>query len=301
MSTIQLMGNQESGVKMKQASDSWLLASGSSQSIPIQEIEQLQDSGTELTNSPIAGWVILLCLAAIVGGQIVYQRSRKPSSPDPNSTANSSVGEAGIHQDSGKLHFTQALQWVSYAKELERSQQYEAAVAVFDQGLRHHPQDFRLWHERGLVLAKLQRFEDAIQSYDRAYQLRPHDRDLAHERGDTLLELERYEEAIAAFNTYLQRAPGNPHILTDQGYALYHLKRYEEALEMFNQVLKSAERDRDSRIRAHYYQIESLRQLGQLDAALLSSQQAIKQYPEEFFKVQHEELQQQISIANNDI
>ncbi|MBF2029833.1 MAG: tetratricopeptide repeat protein [Oscillatoriales cyanobacterium C42_A2020_001] len=243
--------------------------------------EQSQDAAPFAPSAPAISWgIILLFVGVLIGRRI---RQQPPASEKGHSP----------HQ----LTFTQALQWVSYGKELERKEQYEAAIAVYDRGLNQHPNDFRLWHERGLALAKLQRFEQALESFNHAYALRPNDRDLAHERGDTLLQLEQFEQAIASFDRYLKYDPDSAHILADRGYALYRLDRYEEALRSLNQVLKVERRDRYSLIRAHYYQIESLRQLGQLEAALHSSQNAIAQHSDEHFVAQHQAIQQQISQA----
>jgi tetratricopeptide (TPR) repeat protein len=189
-----------------------------------------------------------------------------------------------------ELHFTQPLQWLGYGKDLESKKQFEAAIAVYDQAIQQHPQDHRLWHERGLMLAKRQQFEAAIASYDRAYQLNPSKRDLAHERGDALLELQRFEEAIASLDIYLRYEPNSAHVLGDRGFALYRLGRYEEALQIFEQILRMEKRDRPSIQHAHYYQIETLKQLNKLDAALQSAQKAMQLYPNDSFKAQHEEL-----------
>lgn len=241
-----------------------------------------QDSDAFSISAPTIGWSIaLLCLVVLIRRQM----KREQSLTDAISSKDT------INQPS----FTQALQWVSYAKELERNKQYEAAVSVYDQGLKQHPNDFRLWHERGLALAKLQNFEGALVSFNRAYELRPDNGDLAHERGDTLLQLGRFEEAIASFDIYLRYHPGNPHVLADRGYALSHLERFEEALVCLNQVLKTAKQDRTSLTQAHYCQIEVLRHLGQFDAALRSSQKAMKQYPDEHFETQHQFIRQQMT------
>jgi tetratricopeptide (TPR) repeat protein len=199
------------------------------------------------------------------------------------------------HLPLDQLPFTQPMQWVSYGKEREKAKQYDEAITIYDQGLIHYPDDFRLWHERGLALAKLQRFEEALVSYDRAQQLRPGQRDLEHERGDTLLQLGRYEEAVAAFDVYLRYSPGTTHILADRGYALCELGRYEEALRSLNAVLKTGQQDRVSLRQAYYYQIEALRQLGQFEAALCASEKAVKLYPGESFQSQQDRLRRQMS------
>ncbi|MCY7324152.1 MAG: tetratricopeptide repeat protein [Phormidesmis sp. CAN_BIN36] len=248
------------------------------------DYEMPQDSGI-LSASPIVGWgIVLILLGGVVGWQMTRQRR----------ALNQGVNHKRTEDAAIQPRFTQALQWIAYAKEQERSQHYDDAIATYSRGLSDFPDDFRLWHERGLLLAKLQRFESAIESYDRAYALQPKQRDLAHERGDALLQLKRYEEAIVSLDTFLRYSPGNAHVLTDRGYAFYQLDRFEEALQSLNQVLKTERRDRNSLVRAHYYQIETLRHLGRFETALRSSQEAIKQHPEELFKAQHDALRRQI-------
>jgi tetratricopeptide (TPR) repeat protein len=238
------------------------------------------------------GWGMALLLTAAITWLSRRSRNASAASGPVTSSKNQPTQEA-----LETLRFTQALQWVSYGKQLERAGQHEAALTIYEKGLSQHPQDFRLWHERGLVLAKLQRFEEALTSYDNAYQIRPHQRDLAHERGDTLLQLKQYEDAIASFDIFLAYAPNNTHILADRGYALFQLQRYEEALQSLNRALGSRQNDQQSMLYARYYQIETLRQLGQLEAALRSSQQALKQTTGEKFQQQYAALQEQISNA----
>lgn len=230
-------------------------------------------------NSPVVGWgIVLIAFGIALGSQALRKRrSQNPPALDP-------------HQP---LPFTQALQWLGYGKQLENAKNLEGAIAVYDQGLTQHPKDFRLWHERGLALAKHQRFEAAIESYDRAYQLRPDCRDLAHERGDALLQLGRYEDAIISLNLFLRYVPNSAHVLSDRGFALYKLGRYEEALRSLNAAIGSTQRDPNSLSYARYYQIECLRQLGQLSAALRACKEAIKQNPQ--FQAQYEAVQAQIS------
>ncbi len=228
-------------------------------------------------SSPLVGWgIVLIAFGIAAGSQAI--RSRRSHNPplDPDQP----------------LPFTQALQWLGHGKQLENAKDLEGAIAVYDQGLKQHPNDFRLWHERGLALAKHQRFEAAIESYDRAFALRPDCRDLAHERGDALLQLGRYEEAIVSLNLYLRCVPSSAHVLSDRGFALYQLGRYEESLRSLNAAIHSAERD-PNRNDARYYQIECLRQLGQLSAALQACETAIKQNPQ--FQAQYEAVQAQIA------
>ncbi len=184
----------------------------------------------------------------------------------------------------------QPLQWVNHAKRVERSGDYEAAVSLYDKALLQHPADFRLWHERGLLLAKLQRFDAAIASYDRAYELQPQQRDLAHERGDALLQMGRYSEAIDSFDVFLQYAPQNGHVLADRGFALMQLGCYQEALRSLERALHQRW-EPGVQVQARRYQIEALRRSGQLEAALAVAQLAVKQHPDRQFEAQYAALQ----------
>ncbi|HTL88690.1 MAG TPA: tetratricopeptide repeat protein [Leptolyngbya sp.] len=232
-------------------------------------------------NSPLVGWgIVLIAFGIALSFQALRKGRTPPASLDPYQP----------------LPFTQSLQWLGYGKQLENAKNLEGAIAVYDQGLEQHPHDFRLWHERGLALAKHQRFEAAIASYDQAYKLRPDCRDLAHERGDALLQLGRYEEAIVSLNGFLRYAPDSSHVLSDRGFALYQLGRYAEALRSLNAAIQSAQRDPNALNYARYYRIESLRQLGQLSAALEACQEAVKQNPQ--FQAQYEAVQAQILMSS---
>ena len=229
----------------------------------------------------LGGEITLLMLGSIVGWLVVRRR---------NSPKKRSLSTNRDTLDRNQPHFTQVLQFVASAKALEKSQQYDEAIAVYDRGLTDFPDDFRLWHERGLLLAKLQLFEAALSSYNRAYELKPHQPDLAHERGDALLQLKRYKEAIASFDIFLRYYPYNAHVLADKGYALYCLGQYEAALKVLNQALKHAFHDRNTSAYARFYQIESLLELRQFDAAKAASQKAMKLYPNEMLKSQQNKM-----------
>ncbi|MER3434961.1 MAG: hypothetical protein C4288_16470 [Leptolyngbya sp. ERB_1_1] len=229
-------------------------------------------------NSPIVGWGIVLIAFGIAVASQALRKGRSQTPPlDPYQL----------------LPFTQSLQWLGYGKQLENAKNLEGAIAVYEQGLKQHPHDFRLWHERGLALAKHQRFEAALESYDRAYALRPDCRDLAHERGDALLQLQRYEEAIGSLDLYLRYVPDSAHVLSDRGFALYQLGRYEEALRSLNATINYAVRDPNSLNYARYYQIECFRRLGQFSEALRACEAAVKRNPQ--FQAQYEAIQAEIA------
>jgi tetratricopeptide (TPR) repeat protein len=167
------------------------------------------------------------------------------------------------------------LQWLDRGQLLARLKRYPEAVENYDRGLAYHPDNFHLWHERGLTLARMQRFSEAVLSYNRAAEIQPHNHDLQHERGDTLLELERFEEAVVAFDRCLAHGQ-SAHILGDRGYALCRLGRYAEALEALS---LSCHLD-PKMAYTWYYKIEALLQLGQVETALETVEEALQRLPE---------------------
>jgi tetratricopeptide (TPR) repeat protein len=219
--------------------------------------------------APIVGGLILLAIGIMMGQKLGdWQRSQE----NPDAIA--------AEKQPQKQPFTQATHWIIYGKELEKKDEFAAAVDIYEQGLVHYPNNVRLWHEKGLALAKLQRFEAALDSYDRAYELNPKERDLAHERGDTLLQLKRYEEAIDSFDIYLRFDPKSTHIWADRGYALFHLDRYEEAVQSFEHVFSNKSEDPNSYTHrySYYYQIYALCHLDRLEEAFTTAKLAVQRY-----------------------
>jgi tetratricopeptide (TPR) repeat protein len=216
-------------------------------------------SNPTLLNPTTGGWLIFTLLAAITAYLWRNSSQRSPQSPAP----------------------TQLLRYIEAAKRYEYENNYKQAIATYEAGLEDYPNDYRLWHERGLAFAKLRQFKDAIASYDRAYALRPDLRDLAHERGDALLELDRYEDAIASLDIFLRYEPNSSHVWTDRGYALYRLGRYPEAVECLKraQSIKFSGQPGES-VRNRYYHIMALYYDGQIEAAKTAVTAARREHPD---------------------
>lgn len=248
--------------------------------LPVARSPQPSSSSSDSGLAVVGGVGLFVVLVGLV---VVRQWWRSPDADQPQLSPSA-------------LRFSQGMQWVAYGKSLERQKDYAGAIAVYDQGLAQHPNDFRLWHERGLAFAKAGQFEAALTSFDRAQALRPKNADLAHERGDTLLELQQYELAIASFDLCLKFQPDNAHILADKGYALVQLGRYEAALEVLDPILRAERRDRAALYHAYTSAIEALRQLQRGQAALKLAQQARDRLRDnEYFQQKIEQLQQALT------
>ena len=81
------------------------------------------------------------------------------------------------------------------------SQDFEAAIALFDDAVKLMPDDADAWACRGLTLGHLKRYAESIESFERAAQLNPKDVRIWLNRGIALSEWGKQEEAIASFDS----------------------------------------------------------------------------------------------------
>jgi len=132
-------------------------------------------------------------------------------------------GKAQLFLEQGSLFFA--------------SEQYERAIASYDEALKHQPNQDGAWNNRGIALGKLERYEEAIASYDEALRINPDD-DVWHKRGLAFAELEQYTEEIDSYNQALAVNPNNDWVLNSRGYALFELNRCQEAIADFDQAIR---------------------------------------------------------------
>jgi tetratricopeptide (TPR) repeat protein len=160
---------------------------------------------------------------------------------------------------------------------ITRLNEYEDAIATFDNAVRINPDDPSAWFSRGIALNNLGRYEEAIASYEKALQLdpdnrqtwynigntllitgnhkeallywkiagcievlklRPDDHDAWYKQGVALGNLVRDNEAISSFDKSLQIKPDFPEAWYNRGVALANLDRYDEAIASFDKALE---------------------------------------------------------------
>lgn len=97
------------------------------------------------------------------------------------------------------------------------------------------------WLERGNQFFELQQYEDALAAYDEAIPLEPDRPEPWYGRGSALYNLERYEEAIAAYNQVLALRDDNTLAWYSKGNALFQLQRYEEAITAYQDAIDTKE------------------------------------------------------------
>ena len=179
--------------------------------------------------------------------------------------------------DTGRLPLSgDALRWYKQGLAASAGQQYDHAVAWFDQVLQFRPDFYEAWYERGLALEHWGFYAEAIASFDQALRLQPkssvaysvwhargnalqyglgdylgaiacYDQALAlnstdeltwQNRGNALLYgLTRPEDAIACYDRMLQINPDNYLGWRNRGNALVELRRFSEAIASYNRAL----------------------------------------------------------------
>ncbi|MEH2197078.1 tetratricopeptide repeat protein [Nostoc sp.] len=156
--------------------------------------------------------------------------------------------------------------------------EYEAAIASYDQALKLKPDKHEAWNNRGVALGKLVRYEEAIASYDQVLKLKP-DYHLAwNNRGIALDKLVRNEEAIASYDQALNFKPDAHQAWNNRGIALNKLVRNEEAIASYDQALK---------LKPDYYEAWFNKACcyalqGNIEQALENLQQAINLNPDKY-------------------
>ncbi len=102
------------------------------------------------------------------------------------------------------------------------NQQYEAAVAVWDQHLAVEPAQAQTWYNRGIALDQLGSHELALASYDRVIELQPENHIAWGNRAIALRKLGRAEEATAAAKRAFEL---NPEDMVDSFFQQLQVKQ----------------------------------------------------------------------------
>ncbi len=79
----------------------------------------------------------------------------------------------GILEEDHQTPDRQASLWVEKGNILFADQNYEVAIASYDQALAIKPDDHAAWYNRGNALRNLRRYKAAIKSYDRVLAIKP--------------------------------------------------------------------------------------------------------------------------------
>lgn len=118
-------------------------------------------------------------------------------------------------------------------------QQYETAIADYDEAIRLDPNETRYYSQRASLNEKLERFEAVVADYDTLIRLNPNDAGHYYGRGCAKQRLEQYESAIADYDEAIRLDPNEACYYSQRASTHAQLKRhaaafvdYEKAIEL---------------------------------------------------------------------
>ncbi len=103
--------------------------------------------------------------------------------------------------------------------------------------------NWRAWHNRGLVRATLGQYEAALDDFTRALQLEPTRSDTRFNRAELRLQLGRYQEALADYSQIVQSDPADLAARRGRAHARFYLEQFDQALADFNQIVQDNPQD----------------------------------------------------------
>lgn len=125
--------------------------------------------------------------------------------------------------------FSNAQDWFDHGCNLYDLEQYETAIAAFEQVIELDSEHFEAWFSRSAILHRLERYEEAIASYTRAIEISPDYSSAWFNRGSALWHLGQYAEALRDYDKTLELEPDNPDVWANRVGVLNALGRYDEA------------------------------------------------------------------------
>jgi tetratricopeptide (TPR) repeat protein len=122
---------------------------------------------------------------------------------------------------------------------LVAANEYEGAIASYDEVVKIIPSYYRAWYNRGIALRNLGRYEEAIASFDYAVKIKPDFHSAWNNRGAVLCDhQQRYEEAITSFDQAVYIEPEFYEAWYNKGIALFKSGCVQEALASLDKALE---------------------------------------------------------------
>jgi tetratricopeptide (TPR) repeat protein len=165
--------------------------------------------------------------------------------------------------------------WNNRGMSLDTLGRYEVAIASYDEALKHKPDYHGAWYNRGVSLKNLGQHEAAIASYDEALKHKPDYHEAWYNRGISLKNLGQYEAAIASYDEAVKHKPNFHEAWNNRGVLLDDLGQYKAAIASYDEALKH----KPDYHEAWYNRGISLKNLGQHEAAIASYDEALRHKP----------------------
>lgn len=112
----------------------------------------------------------------------------------------------------------------------------KAAIDIYDQTLKINPDDWEVWHNKGVCHMNKEEYELAIDSFRGANLIQKHDATFM-QLGEVYVRQEDYKSAIDVYLEALEFSPENPEILTTLGLLYLRLGDSPKAFQYLGNAL----------------------------------------------------------------
>jgi eukaryotic-like serine/threonine-protein kinase len=135
-------------------------------------------------------------------------------------------------------HYQSPQLWNCKALTLYSLQEYEAAIAAYNQALKIAPDNIWLWNNRGEAYTRLQQYDSAIRDFKKTIELDPKRSFVPwNNLGKLYYQEKNYQKAIEAYYEALAIKPDYLPAVIGLGNALKASQLYDQAAESYNQAL----------------------------------------------------------------
>lgn len=111
--------------------------------------------------------------------------------------------------------------------------EYDEALKVLDEGVAIRQDNYRLYHNRGLVYEMQGKLKDAMWNYSKAIELNSRSAVSLTNRAGLFLKIKRFDLALDDYNNALQANPAYGNAYLGRGNLYYRAQRYRLALDDF--------------------------------------------------------------------
>lgn len=168
-------------------------------------------------------------------------------------------------------------EWTNRGNQLYRLEQFDQAMAAFQEAMRLQPDMYQAWYGMAQTLTTLGHYQEAAQAYSQVLAFQPEFHQARRNRALTWVLLGDAHQAVRDLEWVVQQAPDDYVAWYLRGNVLWrHLNRYEAALESYR---------RATAIAPHFAEVwiergRVLRLLGHPPAAIAALEQAVQLEPE---------------------
>ncbi len=145
--------------------------------------------------------------------------------------------------------------------------QFDEAKNIFSEILKHDPNNFSAYNNRGNIYFILGNLGDALENYDNAIKLKPDFADAHNNKGNVLRKLNQKEDALKSYTKATKFNQSHAQAHYNLGGVLRELKKYSTAIKNFTKAIK---------LKPDY--LEAYLGLGNLHLELKKNDLALKYY-----------------------